>query len=63
VVSLKYVDEVTLDLLGNLCTGNMTLAQSIDRTMADCGNDPYFDSFLKYYPAESRDKTVRELIR
>ncbi len=63
VVSLEYVDEVTLDLLGNLCTANMTLAQSIERTMADCGSDPYFASFLKYYPLESGDKTVRELIR
>jgi len=63
VVSLEYVDKVMLDLLGNLCTGNVTLAQGIARTMADLGYDPYFDAYLKYYPAESGDKTVRELIR
>ena len=63
IVSLEYVDKVMLDLLGNLCTGNVTLAQGIARTMADIGYDPYFDAYLKYYPAESGDKTVRELIR
>ncbi len=63
VVSLEYVDEVTLNLLGNLCAANMTLAQGIEKTMADCGSDPYFESYLKYYPEESGDKTVRELIR
>ncbi len=63
VVSLEYVDMVMLDLLGNLCTGNVTLAQGISRTMDDLGYDPYFDAYLKYYPAESGDRTVRELIR
>ena len=63
VVSLEYVDEVTLDLLGNLCTGRMTLARSIEKTMADLGKDPYFESYLKYYPEESGDRTVKKLIR
>jgi hypothetical protein len=63
VVTLEYVDKVMLDLLGNLCTENMTLAQGITRTAADLGNDPYFDSYLKYYPAESGNMTIRELIR
>lgn len=63
VVSLEYVDTAMLDLLGNLCAGNMTLAQGIAGTMADLGHDPYFDAHLKYYPARSGDRTVRELIR
>jgi len=63
VVSLEYVDTVMLDLLDNLCTDNLTLNQGIDRTMADLGNDPYFDAYLKYYPTESGEKTVGELIR
>jgi hypothetical protein len=62
VVSLEYVDEVTLDLIGNLCTANLTLSQAITQTMDAHGRDPYFDAFLKYYPAESGDKTVKELI-
>jgi hypothetical protein len=63
VVSLEYVDKVMLDLVDNLCTDNMTLAQGVSRTMADLGNDPYFDSYLKYFPAESGGMTVKELIR
>jgi hypothetical protein len=63
VVTLEYVDKVMLDILGNLCTGNMTLAQGITRTAADLGNDPYFDAYLKYYPSESGNMTIRELIR
>jgi hypothetical protein len=62
VVSLEYVDDVTLDLLANLCTKNMTVAQGITETMADLGHDPYFDAYLKYYPGESGDKKIAELI-
>jgi hypothetical protein len=63
VVSLEYVDKAMLDLLENLCTENMTLAQGVSRTMADLGNDPYFDSYLRYSPSESGNMTVKELIR
>jgi hypothetical protein len=63
VVSLEHTDSVILDLLGKLCTDNLTLAQAVAGTTADLGNDPYFDAYLKYYPAESGGKTVRELIR
>ena len=63
VVSLEYVDTVVLDLLGNLCTENMTLAQGMARTMDKLGYDPYFDAYLKHYPAESGDRTLSELIR
>jgi hypothetical protein len=63
VVSLEHVDSVTLDLLHNLCTENMTLAEGISRSMADMGNDPYFGSYLKYYPSVSGNSTVWELIR
>lgn len=63
VVSLEHVDSVTLDLLHNLCTENMTLAEGISRSMADMGKDPYFGSYLKYYPSVSGNSTVWELIR
>ena len=62
VVTLDYVDEVMLGLLGNLCSANLTLSGAVDRTMADHGSDPYFDAFLKYYPPESGDMTVKQLI-
>ena len=63
VVSLEHVDSVTLDLLHNLCSDNMTLAQGMSKTTADLGKDPYFDSYLKYYPAERGNMTVNELIQ
>ncbi len=63
VVSLQHVDEVTLDILENLCAANMTIAQSIALTMADMGTDPYFGSHLKLYPSASGNNTVAELIR
>jgi hypothetical protein len=62
VVTLEYVDEVTLDLLNNLCTGSNTIAQSVTGTMNDIGHDPYFDSFLKYYPEDCGSRTVKELM-
>jgi hypothetical protein len=62
VVSLEYVDSITLDLLENLSTDNMTVAEGVSRSMADLGNDPYFDSYLKYYPSESGGRTIKELI-
>ncbi len=63
VVSLEYIDIAVLNLLDNLCTGNMTLAQGMARTMDELGHDPYFGAYLKNYPAESGSKTIRELIR
>jgi len=62
VVSLEHTDEATLDLLENLCNGNMTIAQSVSNTMADIGHDPYFDSYLKYYPEGSGSQTLKELV-
>ncbi len=62
VVSLKHVDKAALDLLDNLCTAELTLADSISRTMADLGRDPSFGAYLKYYPSARGDKTIRELI-
>lgn len=63
LVSLRYVDTATLDLLGNLCRENMTVAQGIARTMAEVGHDPYFHAYLKHYPPESGRKNIKELIK
>ena len=62
LVSLEHTDKAALNLLGNLCTANMTVAQTIDRTMSELGHDPYFGSYLKF-PPESGDKTLKELIK
>jgi hypothetical protein len=62
VVTLEHVDVVTLDLLNNLLTANMTLSQGISSTMNLMGKDPYYNSYLKYYPSASGDSTVAELL-
>jgi hypothetical protein len=63
VVSLEHVDKAALDLLDNLCDADLTLTESISRTMADLGQDPSFGAYLKFYPSGSGGKTVRELIK
>ena len=61
-VSLDYVDDATLNLVSNLCTENMTVAEGVDTTMTDVGYDPYFRAYLKYCPASSASHTISELI-
>jgi hypothetical protein len=61
-VTLQHVDGVTLDLLQNLCSENMTLSQGIASTMSLLGNDPYYNSYLKYFPSASGNSTVAELL-
>jgi hypothetical protein len=61
VVSLEYVDKATLDLLGNLYAANLPLAKGIEKTMISQGKDPFFDAYLKYYPASSANQTIKEL--
>ncbi len=63
VVSLAHVDKAALDLLRNLCQKNLTLAESVSRTMADLGQDPSFGAYLKYYPPASGNLTVPQLIQ
>ena len=63
LLSLDYVDDATLNLLGNLCTENMTVAEGVSKTMAELGFDPYFRAYQKYYPARSGSHTVSELIK
>jgi hypothetical protein len=62
VVTLDHVDSATLDLLHNLYSSNMTIAQSISKTTENIGKDPYFDSFLKYYPSTSGNLTISDLL-
>jgi hypothetical protein len=62
VVSLEHVDKVLLGLLNNFLAKNMTVAGGISAAMTDFGKDPYFDSYLKYYPPNIGSRTVKELI-
>jgi len=61
-VGLDYVDEATPVLVANLFSKGMTIKEAVDKTMADLGPDPYYHAYLNYYPRESGNKTVKELI-
>jgi hypothetical protein len=64
-VDLDYVDRATMSLVNHLCTARpdeMTLGQSIERTILDVGPDLKYNSVLKYYPPQSGPKTLGELI-
>lgn len=60
-VTLPYIDEATINLIGNLCRKDTSIKQAVEKTMADVGPDPDWDACLTYYPAESSNKTIMEL--
>ena len=62
-ISLEYMDAASLNLLGHLCTENLTVERGVAETMSEVGTDPFFHAYLKYSPAESGRKTISELIR
>jgi hypothetical protein len=61
-VELYYVDEATPYLVGQLCSGNLTIKESVDSTMEVIGPDPEHKAGLEYYPSGSGDKTLKQLI-
>ena len=61
-VDLSYVDDAAISLVQNLCGENLTVREAVAKTMAEKGPDPHHGAELKYYPAKSGDKVVRELI-
>jgi hypothetical protein len=62
-VELDYVDEATTSLVENLCSEGLPVKEAVDRTMATIGPDPDWGAWLKYYPAQSADETLQELIQ
>ncbi len=61
-VGLDYVDEATPILVTNLYSKGMTIKEAVDKTMAEVGPDPEWGAVLKYYPAQSGNKIIAELI-
>jgi len=62
-VDLDYVDKATISLVKNLCSKQLTVKKAVDLVMATVGPDPKYHAMLKYYPAQSGNKTIKELIR
>lgn len=61
-VDLDYVDRATLYLIEQLCSGKVTIAEAVSNTMNVVGPDPEYNAVLKYFPASSGVKTLKELI-
>jgi hypothetical protein len=57
-VDLGYVDPAAAELITGLCSGGMTVEEAV----AGIEFDPYWGAGLKFYPPESGDKTIAELI-
>ena len=62
-VSLNYVDIATAYLMRQLCSGNLSIKEAVDSTMAAIGADPEYGAELKYHPSSNGDKTLGELIK
>jgi hypothetical protein len=61
-VDLDYVDRATISLVKNLCSESLSVRKSVELTMDTEGPDPEYNAWLHYYPAQSADKTLEELI-
>jgi len=62
-VILDYVDDATIALMEKLCSEELTIESAVAEIMEEKGPDPDYGGVLKYYPLESGDRTVTELIR
>jgi hypothetical protein len=49
-VSLHHIDDVTLNLLHNLCSNKLSIKESLARTIEEKGVDPEYKSYPLYYP-------------
>jgi len=62
-VELNYVDEATAYLVTQLCSGNMTVKEAVASTMRVIGPDPKHKAGLEYYPSDSGDRKLEDLVR
>lgn len=61
-VMLDYVDGATSVLIEKLCSDKLIVKEAVAQTMCEKGRDPKHSSVLMYYPLETGDKTIRQLI-
>lgn len=61
-VGIDYVDEAALLMVKSLCIEDTTIEEAVAETMDQKGPDPSTGASLKYYPLESGNQTIRELI-
>lgn len=56
------MDEATAVLVEKLCSQGLTVGAAVAETMEEKGPDPDYGAVLKYYPPQSDNKTLRQLI-
>jgi hypothetical protein len=61
-VDLDYVDRATAYLIRQLCLEKVTVEKAVTSTMNVIGPDPTHDAVLKYCPAQSGNRTLKELM-
>lgn len=62
VVDLNYVDKATPYLVRQLCVDEATIEEAVANTMDIVGPDPKYKATLRYFPSQSGDRTLRELL-
>ena len=62
-VLLDYVDRATPLLVEKLCNEKLTIKEAVTRTMQEVKPDPRHGSVLHYFPTDTGDKTIDQLIR
>jgi hypothetical protein len=62
-VDVDYVDNATAYLVGQLCGEKVTIEEAVTNTMNVIGPDPKYKAWLKYYPPQSGDSTLKELVQ
>jgi len=63
LVVLEYVDDATITLLEKLLSEELSLQEAVEETMAEEGPDPNYGAVLKYYPSQSANQSVTELLK
>jgi len=62
-VDVDYVDRATAYLIRQLCTDKVTIEKAVTSTMNVIGPDPKYKAVLKYFPIQSGDEALKELIQ
>ncbi len=62
LVGLDYVDDATITLIEKLCSEELTIEAAVAETMAEKGPDPNYGAVLGYYPSQSGNETLEQLI-
>ncbi len=61
-VDLDYVDKATPYLIRQLCVDKVTVGKAAASTMNVVGPDPKYGAVLQYFPPQSANKTITQLI-